>query len=311
MIADAITTTRISGFIKDTNETPLMGVPIELGSAASTTDATGHFLIEFSGPAPADTLFVRGEALTGSDTYPFIAEKLDLLFDHDLVDSVNNMLDRPIYLPALDTAQGDMIDPASDSMVDAVLQTGETAAEVFVSAGSLEDTSGNLFTGAVSITEVPRDLTPAALPGTAMPDVVVTIQPGEMVFNEPAELSLPNRAGYAPGTEMTLWSINPITGDFEDVGVGRVTTDGSMVETISGGVNNSNWHYFTPNPEDGEDNTKPPECDCESFGSAASDIGLETGVRIDSYNVASYMSQGVNRSVTLVHDSMRANPQPL
>jgi hypothetical protein len=51
-----------------------------------------------------------------------------------------------------------------------------------VAAGSLKDQQGNPYTGQLSITEVPAELTPAALPSNLHPDVVVTIQPGEMVF---------------------------------------------------------------------------------------------------------------------------------
>ncbi|MFM8004589.1 MAG: hypothetical protein ACKO86_06505, partial [Dolichospermum sp.] len=98
------------------------------------------------------------------------------------------------------------------------------------------------YTGQLSITTVPTELTRAALPENLRPDLVVTIQPGEMVFTNPAPLSLPNLAGYAPGTEMDLWSINPVTGDFDDVGTGRVSNDGTVIETIDGGIRNSSWH---------------------------------------------------------------------
>ena len=37
-----------------------------------------------------------------------------------------------------------------------------------------------------SITEVPSSLTPAALPSGLRPDLVITIQPGEMVFAKPS-----------------------------------------------------------------------------------------------------------------------------
>jgi len=83
------------------------------------------------------------------------------------------------------------------------------------------------------------------LPPDLLPDLVVTIQPGEMVFAQPAPLSFPNQSGWAPGTLMDLWSINPVTGEFDDVGDMRVSGDGSTVETISGGVRNSSWHFFT------------------------------------------------------------------
>ena len=78
--------------------------------------------------------------------------------------------------------------------------------------------------------------------------LVVTIQPGEMRFDIPAPLTLPNRSDYPDGTLMHLWSINPETGEFDRVGTGRVS--GDVVETIDGGIRNSSWHAFTPPPPD-------------------------------------------------------------
>ena len=104
------------------------------------------------------------------------------------------MIDRPIYLPALDMDNAQAIDPAVENRVTTDQIPG---AEVVVPPNSLvmmaEDGSTEVpFTGDLSITEVPIELTPAALPPGLVPDVVVTIQPGEMVFNTPAPLSLPN-----------------------------------------------------------------------------------------------------------------------
>ncbi|HAT15998.1 MAG TPA: hypothetical protein DCS91_22760 [Microcoleaceae bacterium UBA11344] len=45
---------------------------------------------------------------------------------------------------------------------------------------------------------------------------------------------------------MDLWSINPTTGFFDNVGTGKVTADGSAIETVSGGIRNSSWHFFAP-----------------------------------------------------------------
>lgn len=97
-----------------------------------------------------------------------------------------------------------------------------------------------------SITEVPAELTPAALPSNLIPDLVVTIQPADMVFTTPAPLTFPNRSGYAPGALLDLWSINPSTGFFDNVGKLRVSEDGSLIETISGGIRTSSWHFPAP-----------------------------------------------------------------
>lgn len=316
VIADPVTTTRISGVIENTQQQPLFGVIIELGNLQTTTDANGAFTIETLGSLPSDTLKVRGEAITGNITYPFIAEKLPLLFGRDPIESVNNVISRPIYLPPIDTTNAVTINPTVDTTVTSEAIDG---ASVFVAAGSLLNQEGELYTGGMSITEVPRDLTPAALPPNLLPDLVVTIQPGEMVFSTPAPLSLPNLAGYAPGTQMDLWSINPTTGLFDNVGTGEVSADGSVIQTISGGIHNSSWHFFTPppspapdNPNDNDYNEETGCFDCsKTTAPATSEVELHSGAVIETHELVDYQSLGVNRGLTLTYDSVRADPRPI
>lgn len=307
--ADPISTTRLSGKVLDTNSQPLVGVPIELGTLQTLTDNDGGFLLEATTVFDSDTLFIRGEAISGLQTYPFIAEKLPLLLGRDAIDGVENVVARPIYLPVLDTEQAEAIDPAADTMVTANLRPNEAPAEVFVAAGTLEDQAGAPFTGLLSITEVPPDLTPAALPSNLLMDVVVTIQPGEMVFTSPAPLTFPNRAGWAPGTPMNLWSINPVTGEFDDVGDMVVSSDGATIVTVSGGVRNSSWHGPAPDPTNPTNQTPLINCGCAKPAvSVGSEAELGSGAYLEDHTVASYQSLGVNRTVTLRYDSARANP---
>jgi RHS repeat-associated protein len=267
IVSDTRTTTRLSGVVLSTESEPLSGIPIELGNDSTTTAADGRFELTVSLGSTADALLVRGEAHTGVAVYPFIAEKIPLLLGRDLYQGSANVIGRPIYLPALDVAGGQAIDPDSNTTVTTAAIPG---AAVFIEAGSLKDQLGQPFRGVLSITEVPADLTPAALPEGLFTDLVVTIQPGEMVFETPAPLTLPNRAGHAPATEMILWSINPITGQFDQVGMGRVSDDGSLIETISGGIRNSSWHDFSTTrpagtPPDDNDNNPDKDCDdCEN-----------------------------------------------
>ena len=242
VVADSDTTSRISGVVMDTQSNPLPGIPIELGGVTVQTQADGTFELTFPGSIPNDALKIHGDAYQGGKVYPFVAEKLPLLLGHDAFDNINNVVARPIYLPALDVANGVAIDPSVDVTVTTSNIPG---ASVFVAAGSLEAQDGGSFDGELSITEVPAEFTPAALPADIFPDLVVTIQPGEMVFNTPAPLSLPNLSGFPAGTEMILWSINPITGLFDNVGTGVVSADESVIETIEGGIRNSSWHMFS------------------------------------------------------------------
>lgn len=317
---DATGTTRISGVVQNVDLQPLPGLPVEIGGVQTTTDANGAFFLEFAGALPSDTLKIHGEGWTGSEAYPFIAEKLPLVLGHEVFENLENAIVRPIFLPALDTAQAQPIDPATSAFVVVSLQPNEAPATVSVAAGSLEDQQGNPYTGNLSITEVPRDLTPAALPGNVMPDVVVTIQPGEMVFTQPAPLSLPNRAGYPVDELFDLMSINPVTGDFDVVGTGRVT--GTQIETIEGGVRNSSWHFFRRRPPELElDPLDLPEneqdgcnCDCpecEATVTTGSRVELHSGSYIEYHELVGYQSQGQTRSWQLTYDSKRVTPQPI
>jgi RHS repeat-associated protein len=318
---DPVITTRISGRVQSVAQESLEGVPIVFGPLSTSTDSNGAFMIEFSGAAPSDTLFLHAEQLPGPDVYPFIAEKIALLLGHELYDGFNNVIDRPIFLPVLDIANGVSIDPSSNVMVSVALQPGEAPAEVMIQAGSLEDQSGNMFTGVLSVTEVPAEFTPAALPNGLIPDAVVTIQPGEMVFTTPAPLTLPNRAGWAPGTIMDLWSINPDSGEFEVVGIAQVSADGTVVETISGGILNSSWHFvgiiaalFAPFRVLLADTFNLDDSCPDSGGSCAgfaSGVQLHSGAVIETHPLVTYHSVGTDRGVTLVYDSLRADSRPI
>lgn len=315
---DAITTTRISGRVLGTNGQALVGVPVTIGTVGGITDASGRFLLEVpSSTGPTAALEIKGSALAGAIRYPFVAEKLELLLDRtEVFAGNNNVVGRPIYLPALDTANATQVDPT----VTTVVRTAAIPqASVTIAAGTLRDMADPTqpFTGMVSITQVPRLLTPAALPPGQNPDLVVTIQPGDMTFSTPAPLSLPNTGGYAPGRVMDLWSINPNTGLFDNVGRGRVSSDGTRIDTISGGIRNSSWHFFSPPPDQAtnpDDNPQNEDQGCPSCGASASgssEVDLHSGELVEMHSLVSYQSQGIERGLTLRYGSLRADPRPI
>ena len=329
--ADPLTSTRVKGQILDVDGTPLQGMMIELGGVQGVTDTEGMFTLDAgSGPLVSDTLRIRGDTFTGSNTYPFIAEKLPLVLEHEVFEGSLNTIHRPIYLPKLDVAGGTTIDPTVETTVTQEIAPGEMAT-VTVAASSLMNQQGTPFEGTLSITEVPPDFTPAALPENLMPGVVVTIQPGEMVFASPAPLTLPNRAEWAPGTAMNLWSINPTTGDFEIVGAMVVSADGQRIETVGGGIRNSSWHFAGPPPPpevDDDPPLGPPEGCPEGksggngpgggdgpskcpTGEFASRVNFLSGAVVETHDLVSYQSLGTERGVTLVYDSLEADPRPI
>jgi hypothetical protein len=295
VVADPITTTRVTGTIADTNQVGLANVLVELSGYQAITDAQGKFTIVLPDGTAGDTLKVYGQRIQGGGiTYPFIAEKMPLLLGHDIYRGVNNEIDRPIYLPLIDVSTGTTVSPTTETFVTNPKLAG---AMVDVAAGSLFDKAGNAFVGIISITEVPTNLTPAALPENLHPDLVVTIQPGDMVFNTPAKLTLPNRAGYAPGQEMDLWSINPNTGTFDIVGKGKVSDDGTVIETIEGGIRNSSWHLFVPPAPQPKDLDKDPrnlkeDCKyCQESVQVNSEAELHAGTVEENFDLVSYLGR--------------------
>lgn len=227
VVADTLTTTRISGVIQNTDQKALSGVVVKIGDVSATTSADGSFTLTLAGVPSADAaLIIQPSQQVDNIVYPSIAEKLPLLLGHDVYANVKNVIDRPIFLPPIDISNAQTINPAITQTVTSAAILGSS---VKVAANTLFDQENKPYTGKLSITTVPTELTPAALPDNLRPDLVVTIQPGEMNFRTPAPLSLPNIAGYAAGTQMDLWSINPQTGFFDKVGVGQVSADGKVI----------------------------------------------------------------------------------
>ncbi|MCA9166628.1 MAG: hypothetical protein KDB23_03115, partial [Planctomycetales bacterium] len=310
VIDDPVGTTRLTGQILDTNERPLGGVTVALGPLSTATGADGSFVFDVgsASPLPGNKLEVHGTELPGPEAFPFIAEPLHLLLDHEVFPGKKNVITRPVYLPALDMANAVTIDPEQDTTVTTSAIPGTS---VLVSAGSLEDKAGGMYTGQLSITEVPAERTPAALPGSLVPDLVLTIQPGDMVFNQPAPLNVPNRGNYPPGTEMDLWSINPATGNFDIVGVGLVNADGTLVETVSGGIRTSSWHFFSPPALQQITDDLLNEfglCGrCPYLGAFNSEVEMHSGALIEGHSLVTYQSFGQQRGFDLRYDSQNAD----
>lgn len=332
--SDPIPTTRVSGLILDVSRQPVWGMKVAVGTVEGFSLEDGSFLLDLgSGVPPTETLRVGD--VNDLQGYPFIAEKLPLLLEHEVFPSVNNVIGRPIYLPQIDA--GVVVDPAEDTPVTNPDLAG---ARVDIKAGSLFTQLGTLYAGPVSVTEVPIDRTPAALPQGLHPDLVVTIQPGDMNFATPAQLTLPNRAGFEDGTRMTLWSINPSTGEFDVVGDGLVTDDGaggSVIRTVSGGVRNSSWHFFSATGPGGigpDEDANNEDCGCNGGGDGAggdpngegdaggpdsceaavgfaSEVELHSGAVRERHDLPTYESVGDSRGISLHYNSERADPRPI
>jgi len=324
VVPDAQTTTRITGVVRNNRDEPLQSLRISLSDLETFTDADGRFLLETTGPLPIGKIELHGEELPGPDIYPFLDKTPSFLLGRDVFEGGLNQILRTIYLPILATEETTPIQPMEMTVVTMPNLPG---VELMIPAGSAVDEHGNPVTGDVGIMEVPYDRTPARLPDHLTPDTiyaVYTTNTSGLQFSMPAELTVPNKAGFLPGTQMDLWASDPVTGHFTVQGRGVVSDDGLRIESVPGqggvinalgGKSSTNWRVFAPalDPDSLADETFDPFCTCsnELPIEAGSQVGAFSGAYYEEHALGEYQSLGVARGVMLHYDSSRANPRPV
>ena len=307
--------TGLSGRVVDTNdftqgvETPVVGATVRLvGTEFSTaTDAEGRFT--FSG-IPVDGLVLDidpSTALEGPQgaVYAGFREQITVL------EGVANIIERPFYLPRIAAESLTAIDPVALTVVE----NATLGVRVEVAAGSARGADGELFDGQLSISEVPENLAPAALPENLQFGLLVTIQPVGVSFDPPAQLTFPNVDGIAPGNEAEIWSLDPETGEFAVVGIGVVSADGSVIETVEGGIRRADWHGTSQGVRGAggriwgaSANQDKARCsDCET----GSRTTLATGNLSIRHDLVGYRSLETRRFLRLVYNSIYAYPRPI
>lgn len=237
--------TSFSGRLLDTNdyvsgmETPIANATISfLGTGISTVSgADGSF---FLAGLPGDSLILdidSSTALPGPNgvSYAGFREKLNV------IGCLSNVEERPFFLPRIDESSIVEVDP---SQTTTVTNSSLGVSMTVPPHTAMQD--GSEFEGALSISEVPGGLAPAALPAELDPGLLVTIQPVGVTFADPVPMTFPNIDQLASGSMVNLWSLDPDSGEFEIVGRGEVNEDGSEIETISGGVRAADWHFILP-----------------------------------------------------------------
>ncbi len=296
--------TQISGVVLDSDtQEPIVGAEVRLPGTTQevVTDASGAFKI---GPVDATQTVIDIDGVPAGG-WTFVAEDIELLLGHPLYDGQDNAVHRPIYLPKLGPSAG-VVDPQQNSMLQ-----NDQGVTVMVAANSARAPDGSMFAGDMYLPRVQRDFTPAALPDTLEPADVFAIQPAGLTFNPPAQLTLPNSNGLPDGSEVQIWSIDPMTGDFHVVGT--AVASGSDLVTTTGGIRNSSWHFAEPGGPDGDDDDNPDKNDdpnnCTQQGASA--VTLHTGNLSEEHPLLRYRSQGQERGLTLVHVGRSSCPTPV
>jgi RHS repeat-associated protein len=278
----ASATTSIAGVVQDTSGHPVAGVPLTLGSAMATTAADGRFTLSFTGAVPATLLAVNGGQAPGSVVYPSLSVPLSQVLTHAVYTGFSNAIDRPIYLTPLDVAEAAAVSAAQDTTITTSTLPG---AKLLIKAGSVHDLQGNVYTGRISITNIPIDHTPTSL-GDLTPSVGVLIESldksaDQLTFTAPVTLTLPNVAKNTANSQSWLAQRDPVTGLLANTVLGAVSGDGtSFVVSFTPSFGHAvGQDVYDPQKVYGHSIAmKPKKCDCDDEEDGGSDSGpLATG----------------------------------
>ena len=234
--ADPAATT-ISGVVYDNQDNPLEGVTVRVDGTTreANADAEGLFTISQVPVGPVH-LVADGSTALAAGEYPTLS------YNIVTVSGVDNPLASPIYMVRLDTDNAVFAGPQ-----DAVLTHVDVPGfKLEIAAGSVTFPDGSKE-GLVSVTTVNASKMPMAPPDGMQPQYVVTIQPTNARFDPPAPLTVPNVDGHPPGAQIEMFSYDHDLEEFVAIGLGTVSSDGSLLESNPGvGVVKAGWHFAIP-----------------------------------------------------------------
>ncbi|MGH8551685.1 MAG: putative Ig domain-containing protein, partial [Methylococcales bacterium] len=302
--------TRLFGRVVDSTalargiDLPIVGATVSFleTEVATVTDANGNFMLD---DLP-DGVFVFSIDSATAHPAPGGAPYASYRVEKPLVLHADNVETRPFSLPRIDPGSLTTINPVLPSIV----QNATSGVSMAVPANTAFNDDGSQFTGPLSISEVPRGLTPGTLPEGLDPALVVTIQPVGVRFATPVPITFPNTEQLPPGAEVEIYSLDPDTGLFAVVGLARVSADSQRIETFSGGIRQADWHFFNSKPDDPQPKRDPDHpCNCPK-APGGSTFTLSDGRMNTAFSLPAYRSLEQSRALTFTWHSDRALPNP-
>jgi hypothetical protein len=306
--------TTLSGLLLDANSyaggssVPIVGATITLlgTSASATSDAQGRFVVQNAsgGMQVLDIAPGTGQPAPDGSPYGGFREAITL------VGHVDNVVERPFFLPRIDVASVTRVNPNAATVVT----SPSLGVSINVPPHTAKNMDGTDFVGDLSISLVPRGLAPAQLPPNLDPALLVTIQPVGVVFATPVPMTFPNLDGAAAGNEMDLWSLLANEGRFAVVGRGEVSPDGGSVVTVAGGVRAADWHaVLPPQPAaapvvhlDCPTGTCPGRVNLDASAATLGDGALQEAI-----STSAVRSLSGSRSLDLFYRSTTADVRPI
>lgn len=226
--------TSVSGVVLDNSGSPIEGVTLRLldTSLVAQTNAQGQFTI-LGAPVGSVVLVVDGSTANRPGSWPDLEYTLITIAGRD------NTVNMPIYLLPLDLGNGLPVDETHGGTLTLPEMPGFA---LQIAPGSVTFPGGGK-NGTVSVTVVHSDKVPMVPNFGQQPRLIVTIQPAGARFDPPAQLTMPNVEGLAPGEVTEMYSFDHDLGAFVSIGPATVSDDGSVVVSNPGvGVVKAGWH---------------------------------------------------------------------
>ncbi|MBI3553687.1 MAG: hypothetical protein HY077_14415 [Elusimicrobia bacterium] len=220
---------------------PLPGVIVYLGedeNISTTTDQGGRFrLLVSSGP---HIIVVAGidSGVIGGHTYPEVSYPVTAVQGQD------TDLGIPSMLPELDP---DLCINVSDVQGGTLTIKSHPLWKLILAPGQAHFADGT-HTGKICAQFVRHDRIPMPVAGGKTSLFEDTVQPPDVTFNPPAQVTFPNDDNLKPGTVTEIFTLDYVTGVFKKTGRGLVTEDGTVLNSLPGqGITQGGWH-LAPSP---------------------------------------------------------------
>ncbi len=306
--------TGLIGEVRDTSTgQPLMNVRIAANSVEAFTDETGAFsVLGIETESEVVVLEIDGSQVADGP-YPTLKENIVL------IPGAVMQMQRPIFIPRLDTENADPVNPSEISVIDSkdIIINGVNwgPIEVTIPPGTaFQRETSSPFTGDMNITLVNNDRAPLPLPDEIIPILYFAFQPPTAVFNPPVPFSFPNIDGYSPGAVVDLFGLNQDTGEFEKIGTGTVSEDGARINSDGGVIRSGSWHAAAPpaviiDPEGNAVVVDDPEWQQRQTGSSS--VGLQNGALQIDYQLPGIRTMHETKHLTFFYNSNTANPRPV
>ncbi|MBX3177961.1 MAG: PASTA domain-containing protein [Candidatus Hydrogenedentes bacterium] len=262
--------TTFTGVVIDNASQPIGGVGCTLLVNNTTlfsgvrTDAEGRFHFDGLPPGPAQ-FFLDGLQATevGGVAVP-PGSFPGLSYNLVIVPNAANSLSTPVKLPPLNPANAVLYDGSRDITLTIA---GVEGLEMRIKAGSMTRRDGTRPSlespQVVSLDQVHHDAVPMPMPDGVAPPFAWTLQPASATFDPPVEVIYPNITGLDPGAIAYFLSYNHDNEQFDIVGSGAVSEDGSVIQSDPGsGLTISGWGgNCPPYAVTGDVNEKCPDED--------------------------------------------------